>query len=339
MDHTSIKTIKQLAGFLRCSTDFLQQFLAGNLFLVEAGEPIPPPTSINNLTIIEIFYIPKKRGGSRKVHSIKSDTYKNTLKILASYLLSIIEFDECVQGFVPGRNICTNAKQHLAKNWVLSVDIKDFFESIPIERVKQVFLALGFKPEISDILSKLTTLNGFLPQGYNTSPILSNLAAYEMDCELKSLITEEVTYTRYADDLYFSSQSILPEVKTIRDIVSKHSFALNEAKTKLMKRGQNQYVTGLTVFDDISPRVAKKVKRNLRLEIHYIYKNGYRKHVLKRLGIHYNSYLTDNEIRKQVEQEISRIKGRLEGWMHFIASIEPHTTRKFRKKYNRFESL
>jgi RNA-directed DNA polymerase len=281
------------------------------------------------LTIIQIFYIPKKKAGYRTVHSVKSESFSSVLKVLDMNLLSWQKPHSAVHGFIPRRNIKTNAEQHLGKKFVLSVDIKDFFESITIEMVNEVFLELGFNSLVSDYLSKIVTVNGRLAQGFNTSPVISNFVVNKMDIELTSLGGTNTTYTRYADDLYFSSDEELPTVEDIEQIIQKYKFELNPDKTRLMKRGSKQYVTGLTVFDRVMPRISKKVKRNLRLEIYYIHKFGYRHHVLNKLGISYQEYKQSREIRKAVSTEIIKCENRILGWLRFILSVEKTTAEKF----------
>ena len=75
-----------------------------------------------------------------------------------------------------------------------------------------------------------------------------------------------------------------PNVLDLEKVVNKHGFELNPIKTKLMKRGSKQYVTGLSVFDSQFPRISKRIKRNLKLEIYYLNKFGFVSHTCKMLN-------------------------------------------------------
>ena len=144
----------------------------------------------------------------------------------------------------------------------------------------------------------------------------------EMDKELNKIAVNDIIYTRYADDLYFSSDHELPKLELIEQIINKNGFALNHAKTKLMRRGEKQYVTGLTIFDKNNPRISKKIKRNLRLEIYHIKKWGMLHHTLNQLGHSYEQYENLIKVQYEVESKIEENYNRINGWIQFIRSIE-----------------
>jgi len=131
--------------------------------------------------------IPKKGYGRwgqyRTVYKVVDRTLRLLHKNLEETLSARIEFPRCVQGFVRGRSIATNASFHLAKQLVLTADIEHFFESIDTERVIAIFCELGCRPTIAEILGRICTLQGVLPQGSSVSPVLANLACKELDRE------------------------------------------------------------------------------------------------------------------------------------------------------------
>lgn len=96
-----------------------------------------------------------------------------------------------------------------------------------------------------------------------------------------------------------------------------------------MRRGQNQYVTGLTVFDSEQPRIAKRVKRKIRQEIYFINKFGYKGHIFHILKVNEQSYENDVVVKQKVEAEILRLHTKLKGWLLFINSIEPNFSKKY----------
>lgn len=219
----------------------------------------------------------------RVIFVVVDKQYGDLLKNISENLGNIYaDPDNCVQAFVRGRGIKTNAEQHLSKKIILNLDIKDFFDSITIEKVKEAFSRLGCNQEISDCLSNLCTVDGRLVQGFCTSPVLSNMVCSDIDLQLTKLANRSnCTYTRYSDDITFSTNEALPEIEEIKKILSDNGFILNNDKTKIQRKGYCQYVTGLTVSDDKIPRISKRYKRRLRLELYYIKKFGFTNHMNK----------------------------------------------------------
>lgn len=82
-----------------------------------------------------------------------------------------------------------------------------------------------------------------------------------MDKELSAICKDRnINYTRYADDLSFSSEDNI-ELDPLEEIITKYGFTLNTEKTRTYKRGRSQYVTGLTVADKTKPRIPRRIKK------------------------------------------------------------------------------
>jgi retron-type reverse transcriptase len=111
-----------------------------------------------------------------------------------------------------------------------------------------------------------------LPQGASTSPGLSNQVARRLDRRLAGLAGKlDATYTRYADDLTFSGDSALDArvgylLARVRHLARAEGFAVNEAKTRVLRQNAAQVVTGLVVND--RPGVARVEVRRLRALLH-----------------------------------------------------------------------
>src|SRR5262249_28807735 len=155
-------------------------------------------------------------------------------------------------------------------------------------RVRGLFVALGYSFAVSSALALLCTeyervpavLDGtaryvsvgprYLIQGAPTSPALANLVAWRLDRRLSGLAAKRgFTYTRYADDLTFSSDS--PESaqdlrRAVQRIVADEQFVINKAKTRLARRSARQTVTGLVVNDGIS--TPRQLRRRVRAILH-----------------------------------------------------------------------
>lgn len=337
MQHSEIISKQDLANYLRCDLAFLDNYLNGSYYIIQYPLNQSDFTNIPNKpeVLIKKISIPKRNKslGYRIVYSVGTDNLANCLKILNNHLSSSFKPIANVHGFVGGKNIKTNACEHLSKKNILSIDIKDFFETIDVKMICNNLIDIGFQKNIAEIISKLTTLNGRLVQGFSTSPTIANIVAHQLDKKLVEFCGQSIKYTRYADDLYFSSDEELPEYVEFENIVNAFGFELNHRKTKMMRRGQNQYVTGLSVFDSKTPRIPKRIKRNLRLEIYYIDKYGYESHILKKLKYSKKEYNKDIEIKREVLDEIENVKHEIMGWIHFINSIEPTLGKKLYRKH------
>ena len=253
--------------------------------------------------------IPKKKGKEYRIVYKVDDKLKNLHKNILVSIAKKVDFPEYVQGFVSKRSIITNASLHLAKRYVLNLDIKDFFESIKIEQVIDVFKDLGCNDKVANVFAELCTYNQCLVQGANTSPILANLVCTDLDKELVSIGQEYAcSYSRYADDITFSGEKV-PKKNKVSRCIEKHGFTLNQDKWKCKCRGKAQYVTGLTVFDNVQPRLPKKMKRQLRQILYYIDKYGLENH-LDRI-----------ETKDNIDSMV--LPNQIDGLIAFMYSVEP----------------
>ena len=188
-----------------------------------------------------------------------------------------------VHGFVAGRSPKSNAAPHQRQEWVLHVDLKDFFPGINYGRVRGLFMAQPFDcpHDVATTLAQLCCYRNELPQGAPTSPIVSNLICRSMDSTLAQVaIAERCFYTRYADDIAFSTRSsVFPPFLAsrrqgesavagdgIREVIEGNGFCINDGKTRLLRRTQRQRVTGLVVNEKLN--VSSDYIRDLRNVLH-----------------------------------------------------------------------
>lgn len=201
------------------------------------------------------FTIKKSGGGVRDIASPR--TY---LKVIQWWVLDNIlrgvEFPENVMGFVRGRSVLENAKFHFGASHILNMDLKDFFPSVGIDDVSLIFGSLGYNQVVANQLAEICTLDDCLPQGAPTSPTLANMAASGLDKFLIDLtIKHGMKYTRYADDLVFSSNEIIPSEfqAEVVSSIAESGFSVNERKTRFRGRGGRMEVTGLVINSYVQP--------------------------------------------------------------------------------------
>lgn len=219
-------------------------FLFGvSLRLMAAMEHRPIPTHYR------IFAIPKRGGGVRTI-----EAPRRFLKTVQSWIYQHILFSQKlrseVKGFVAGRGIFDHAKAHRKGRNLLVVDIRNFFPSIGVATVVGVYEQIGFPSPVANQLARLCCLEGRLPQGAPTSPMLANISFRPVDENLTTLAKKwDCKYTRYADDLAFSGVRRFSsrDIASVGKILRYHGFAINESKSRRIGAGGRQLVTGLVV--------------------------------------------------------------------------------------------
>jgi hypothetical protein len=175
------------------------------------------------------------------------------------------------------RNILTNAKNHIGKKIVVNIDLENFFPSISEIKVLELFTnyPFHFNEELALFITKIVTFENTLPVGASTSPIISNFVANSLDEELKNI--SYLTYTRYSDDLTFSSshynkQEFHSLIKLIKSVIENHGFKLNKNKFKISLSTDRQEVTGIVVNEKANVR--RTYIREIRAIIHSVLKYG-----------------------------------------------------------------
>ncbi|WP_200913190.1 reverse transcriptase family protein [Methylobacterium sp. Leaf106] len=284
-------------------------------------DPQPPPIVVEGVQQISVppFYrhkIPKKNKnrGYRVVWEpqIARLEYKALGRRLGSFFKHFLTNypHPAAYGYLGGRNIRQNAAAHCGHRFLLSTDIASFFSSISIGQIKGLFLDLGICADVAVPLSRFVTIGGVLPLGLATSPVLSNAIFLPADTQLQALADRVgATYTRYSDDLSFSSNGNLPPIEDITKCVQIHGFRLAEGKTKTSEHGQAHYVTGLSISDPSSPHAPREKKRRLRQELYYAHKFGLNSHFQR----------IEAATTKDQQQNVNR----LDGLVKFVAYHEP----------------
>jgi hypothetical protein len=233
------------------------------------------------------FAIPKRSGGERLIFAPKR-RLKAVLRALDRLLVSKLPVSEHAHGFVRGRSVATNAAPHVGKAVVLHFDIENCFPTIHFGRVRGLLLALGYSYPVAATLAVLTTESPRQPvaaegkiyhtpvgprvcvQGAPTSPGLCNAILMRLDRRLAGLAKKHgFVYTRYADDLAFSGDDpgkIAKLLKLAPSIVAEEGFAVNAKKTRVMRAGRRQTVTGVVVNKAMG--LSRQERRKLRAALH-----------------------------------------------------------------------
>jgi RNA-directed DNA polymerase len=275
-------------------------WLAGSLGR-DSQKRRPATPSLNHYTY---RWLQKRSGGFRLLEIPKSDLRSLQRSILVRLLEHVLAHP-AVHGFVRGRSSVTHAAQHVDQAVVVRIDLKDFFPSIAYPRIHAMFNTLGYPDPVARTLAGLCTHllpsaalrrlmppNGVpltwaqrkqlqiphLPQGAPTSPALANLCAYRLDCRLAKLAeTCGARYSRYADDLVFSGDETFARHAerfhvTVCRIALEEGFEVNARKTRVMRRGVRQQITGVVV--NKRPNITRESFDQLKATLHRLSKGA-----------------------------------------------------------------
>lgn len=222
-----------------------------------------------------VYALPRKQPMPRQLRAIQ--------RAIARSIVVAHSFPPCVYGVADHpqrpvgerRSIVNNARQHLGRKEVLRCDLTDFFDQVRVPQVREIFTVLGARGTAVDCLTRLCTLDDRIPQGASSSPAIANVAARKLDADLTSLAERAgCVYTRYVDDLVFSGE-LAVDAAEVAELVARNGFTLNDAKTRLQRRGRSQYVTGLNVADPSRTHVPTAFKRRLRSLLRLAAKKGF----------------------------------------------------------------
>lgn len=223
----------------------------------------------------------KRHGGVRVLEAPQARLKAVQRRILTEILNRIPPWYTAAHGFVKGRSVRSFAGEHVGRAVVLRMDLADFFPTVSGARVQALFRTLGYPEAVADALGGLCTnttpaamfsptrwpflhaadlrdarqlyKRPHLPQGAPTSPALANLCAWRLDCRLTGLADwAGAVYSRYADDLAFSGDADVARrideyAAQIAAIASDEGWRVQHHKTRIMRQGVQQRLTGLVV--------------------------------------------------------------------------------------------
>ena len=244
------------------------------------------------------FEIPKRQGGTRRISSPSADLALLQTRLSKILLECLAELrrtgryrDDMSLGFQPGRGIIDNARVHRGRRFVFNVDLQDFFGTINFGRVRGFFLKdrnFSLHPNAATVLAQIACHKNSLPQGSPCSPVISNLLGHLIDVRcLKLASVNGCSYTRYADDLTFSTNKrIFPVEIADRDDgshdwiageiltreIERAGFRINDSKTRMQYSDSRQEVTGLIVNKKVNVR--SEYRKTVRAMVHHLFTRG-----------------------------------------------------------------
>jgi RNA-directed DNA polymerase len=309
----------------------LLHFQAKTLAYILYKKPLPTRYSSFNMA---------KRDGSVRTINAPAPDLKLLQNNLSDLLQNCVEEinkgknlkDQLAHGFKRDRSIITNAVKHRKRRYVFNIDLNDFFGTINFGRVRGFFIkdaSFMLNANVATILAQIACHESILPQGSPCSPVISNLIGNVLDIHLCKLAsTNGCTYSRYADDITFSTgkpdfpmgiaRRVAGQAHTweigsaLQNIVTHTGFSINPKKTRMQYRGSRQAVTGLVVNRKVNVRT--EYRRKTRSLAHELFKTGTFHHV--RTIRDANGVVSPTTVEGTLEQ--------LHGILGFIDRVDCH---------------
>jgi RNA-directed DNA polymerase len=292
-----------------------------------------------NYPVYTTYKIKKKSGGLRTIES-PDETLMAIQKKLNFYLQSYYYHlkPKHVHGFVvnPYRtsseaNIVENAKVHVGKKYVLNIDLKDFFSNISAARVKKMFSSKHFifNEHMTNVLALLVTYKGKLPTGAPTSPVISNFVCLDLDQSLLEFSNSNgLTYTRFADDLTFSSDEEITDVLLlmIKEVIRLNGFIVNNKKVRIKSSARQQKVTGIVVNEKVN--VDRKYIKRIRAMLYHLKLEGLTAATIKHFGLVASSQMLE-----------IKFMNRLSGNINFVGMVRGKKDLIFKKYDKDFRNI
>lgn len=296
-----------------------ERFLAIDTF----GDLLPfvqvTPEKFNEIVSLKRyneFYVPKPSGGQRLIED-PADDLQNLQHTVARYLQAVYHtirsdasyaFQWALNGDV--RNTRTNALRHLGSPYMIKVDFENYFHQINADWIAEIFQEKPFRFKNPELLEKLVTLcayKGRLPMGAPTSPVLANLALHPLDLLFETLAFQfKATYTRYADDLVFSSKEPMTKahLAAIFETIEPFGLTIKQSKTKIWGPADTKIVTGIVLTHD-----------GLKLEESYLEK------LTEEIAIYFKAKQLVSMYDGMPEEKLRKHEQKIEGHIQYIGTI------------------
>jgi S1-C subfamily serine protease len=279
-----------------------------------------------------------KRSGKVRTITAPDRRLKIIQRKLAPLLGRLYRVRNPVHGFVLERSVKTNAEAHGRRRFVVNLDLKDFFPAITEKRIVGLMRSLGVDKRVADIIARLCCHMGQLPQGAPTSPVLSNMICYRLDTDLLLVAkASRAIYTRYADDITFSSyqppaplfEAVVPAAgrfppdllaPELRATITSNGFVVHPDKAHYADRNSRRIVTGVKINAGLN--VDRRYVRHVRAMLHSVEKLG----------------LADAQTKHSSSGGKGSLAGHLRGKIAYIAHLKGQTdpvVRSLAQRYNK----
>lgn len=219
--------------------------------------------------------VERKLDGTLRVFYAPKSPIKNIQQAIHSKILRRVGFPTYLIGGLKGYSYRDNCVLHSRASTVVNLDINTFFESVASDQVDSIWRRFfGFAPEVSELLTRLTTHRGALPRGAPTSPLLANLVFWDVEPGLVLKLSQSgIRYSRYVDDVALSSkrkldtETIVWANQLVTEMFQTKGLSLNRQKTRIGHAPSPLRVHNVNVHGKV-PTIPKRVRREIRADVH-----------------------------------------------------------------------
>lgn len=263
------------------------------------------------------YKIPKRSGHKKREISQPSKDLKAIQRfILSEFLTEKLKVSSFATAYRVGKNICDNVRPHVSNRFLLKMDFENFFPSIRGEDFESYLLRENILASESDAktMTKIFFKNSDsvlrLTIGSPGSPAISNALLREFDDSVVGLIgSKKISYTRYSDDLSFSTNTegalfdLHESIHELTKQIKSPQLNINKTKTVFSSKKFNRHVTGITISNDARMSLGHSTKRGLRTRVF--------------------------EASSATPHELASLKG----YLSFVGQVEPDFLGRLRSKY------
>jgi hypothetical protein len=271
----------------------------------------------------KVYTVSKRSGRGRRTIAQPAREVKILQRFVVKEFLCDLPIHSAAAAYVTGRGIKDNAAAHVGSRFLLKMDFREFFPSIkPYDLRAHLTSYLPDKFDDDD-LNALCDIIFWKPRrskifelciGGPSSPFISNTIVFRFDQEMASFCRErKVIYTRYADDLTFSTNEagMLSETENfVQDVLTRIDYpklTINTEKTIHSSKKHHRRVTGLVLSSEGKVSLGRDRKRELR------------------------AMLYRSLINHDGKPEIQKLRG----YLAFALDVEPTFIESMREKFGR----
>jgi len=268
----------------------------------------------------KVYRIPKRNGKGYRIIAQPAPPVKALQRTIVEILKPYMPMHISATAYRDGVSIVDNASYHKNNSYILKMDFKNFFPSVDVgvvlAQIKEN-CPLFEEPDMFYLLSILfrsirEEYRYELSIGAPSSPFISNTYMYKFDEMISGRASERgVVYTRYADDLTFSTNEkglLFDFPNIVLEVLEKGGYEtikINAEKTVFSSKKHNRHVTGLVLTNERKVSIGRDRKREIRTLIF-----------------------------KHLRGELSKSESRsLKGLVSFARQVEPDFWLRLQKKY------
>ena len=299
--------------------------------------------------------------GKNFFYEIKNEKIQHIQRIINIVFQKNIPLNNSAIAFRKNLSYLHLFEPHRSNYYFLRLDIKSFFHSIEIDSLKEILQNyFDNKDKYIDDNKKQTVLDGFinlitykipdnspnekfrnqqvLPMGFITSPVISNIVFRKIDIQIQKYCAKHnIIYTRYADDMLFSSNKNNSYVYSenfkieISILINQMNFKLNSHKT--IKKEHTISLNGYTIEYSKKNSILGIYEENIINEFRLSNKKIYKinklvylinikrspRYILKKLF----NYKLPNQVHRnqKTKYEVEQLINKVTGYRSYILSF------------------